>query len=121
MTKNKINDNEIIIVNGYQVNFYVECGLQPLRLEVGEGNKTLYVYDIEQTKEAWKKWKSHCFMNGYARKKAKEEAQKVGEDYLKQQLHQELIYNENEPKDHYIIGDLFPCEEELEEILSTNK
>lgn len=51
-------NKEIALVNCHLVKFYTLHGVDPIRLEVGANNKTLYIYSVEDTKEVWELWKS---------------------------------------------------------------
>lgn len=50
------NQNEIKIVNRLQVAKYVEQGVQPLRIEIGENAKLLFIFSKEETNHLYTKW-----------------------------------------------------------------
>ena len=52
-------DEEIKIINKWQVAFYLERNVQPIRLELGYNSRLVFVYRAEDTKEVWKQWKAY--------------------------------------------------------------
>lgn len=48
--------NEIKILNNQQVYYYMENGVQPIRLECGRDNKVVFVFNKEQTQELYIEW-----------------------------------------------------------------
>ena len=50
---------EIKIVNKQQVVFYLERGVEPIRLQLGYDSRLVFVYRAEDTKEVWKQWKAY--------------------------------------------------------------
>ena len=52
--------DEIKILNAHQVVFYLDRGIEPLRLEKGYKDKLVFVYDKAKTLSAFKEWKDHC-------------------------------------------------------------
>lgn len=47
------------IVNMLQVSKYVKGGVQPIRIELGENDRLVFVFRKEDTTEIWEKWKNH--------------------------------------------------------------
>ena len=67
--KNELNNNEAVelkIVNYRQALFYVENGVQPIRLEVGYEHKMVYVFSKDDTYDLYKYWIKDC--NAYKEK-----------------------------------------------------
>ena len=52
-------DEEIKIINKWQVAFYLERNVQPIKLELGYNSRLVFVYRAEDTKEVWKQWKAY--------------------------------------------------------------
>ena len=52
-------DEEIKIINKWQVVFYLERNVQPIRLELGYNDRIVFVYLKEDTIEVWKQWKAY--------------------------------------------------------------
>ena len=52
-------DEEIKIINKWQVVFYLERNVQPIRLELGYDDRIVFVYLKEDTIEVWKQWKAY--------------------------------------------------------------
>ena len=48
---------ELKIMNMQQVAFYINNGVQPLRIEVGYRGKVVFIYDIESTHDLFIKWR----------------------------------------------------------------
>lgn len=48
--------NEIKILNNQQVYYYMENGVQPIRLECGRDNKVVFIFDKKQTQELYIEW-----------------------------------------------------------------
>lgn len=50
--------NEIVkIMNRKQVTFYIKNGIKPVDIIVGYNDYLVYIFDKEQTKGVWEKWK----------------------------------------------------------------
>lgn len=45
------------IMNLQQVAFYINNGVQPLRIEVGHRGKLVFIYDVESTYDLFIKWR----------------------------------------------------------------
>ena len=52
-------DEEIKIINKWQVVFYLERNVQPIRLELGYNDRLVFVFLKEDTTEVWKQWKAY--------------------------------------------------------------
>ena len=52
-------DEEIKIINKWQVVFYLERNVQPIRLELGYNDRIVFVFLKEDTTEVWKQWKAY--------------------------------------------------------------
>lgn len=46
------------ILNLLQVQKYTKAGVQPLRIEIGEGDVLIFVYSKDETRELYTKWKN---------------------------------------------------------------
>ena len=55
----KMFDEEIKIINKWQVVFYLERNVQPIRLELGYNDRLVFVFLKEDTTEVWKQWKAY--------------------------------------------------------------
>ena len=53
------NQEEIKIINKWQVVFYLERNVQPIRLELGYNDRLVFVFLKEDTTEVWKQWKAY--------------------------------------------------------------
>lgn len=53
------NQDEIRIINKWQVVFYLKHGVAPTRLELGYDDRLVFVYRAEETKEVWQEWKRY--------------------------------------------------------------
>lgn len=51
---------ELRIVNYHQALFYVDHGVQPIRIERGEQNRVVYIFTKEQTYELYGLWIEDC-------------------------------------------------------------
>lgn len=50
--------NETVkIMNRKQVTFYIKNGIKPVDIIVGYNDYLVYIFDKEQTKGVWEKWK----------------------------------------------------------------
>ena len=52
-------DEEIKIINKWQVVFYLKKGVTPIRVELGYNDRLVFVYRKEDTKEVWQEWKCY--------------------------------------------------------------
>ena len=52
-------DEEIKIINKWQVVFYLERGVQPIRVELGYDDRLVFVYLKEDTLDVWQEWKCY--------------------------------------------------------------
>ena len=52
-------DEEIKIINKWQVVFYLERGVEPIRIELGFNDRLVFVYRKEDTTEVWQEWKAY--------------------------------------------------------------
>lgn len=48
---------ELKIMNMKQVAFYVNHGVQPLRIDVGHRGKIVFIYDVESTHDLFIQWR----------------------------------------------------------------
>ena len=52
-------DEEIKIINKWQVVFYLKKGVSPIRVELGYNDRLVFVFLKEETQEVWKQWKAY--------------------------------------------------------------
>ena len=54
-------NEEIKIVNKWQVAFYIERGVQPIRVELGYNSRLVFVFLKEDTirTQCWEQWKEY--------------------------------------------------------------
>ena len=55
----KMFDEEIKIINKWQVVFYLKKGVSPIRVELGYNDRLVFVFLKEDTLEAWREWKAY--------------------------------------------------------------
>ena len=48
--------NEVKLVNRLQVAKYIENGVQPIRIELGDNGKLLFVFSKQETNHLYTKW-----------------------------------------------------------------
>ena len=52
-------DEEIKIINKWQVVFYLQRGVEPIRVQLGFNDRLVFVYRKEDTTEVWQEWKKY--------------------------------------------------------------